>query len=123
VFWNSNGFREQAKFRFLFDSTKEHNLDIIAVLETKRNDYNTPELAHFCANRNFSRNWSPTRGRAGGILLGINMEKFDVQGVVLNDFYTKVNLKNKVDSFEWGLIVVYGAAQDEDKNRFLQELV
>jgi exonuclease III len=123
IFWNSNDLRDQAKYIFLFDSTKEHNLDFIAILETKRNDFNTAELAHFCANKNFAWNWSPTRGRAGGILLGINVDKFDVQGVVLNDFYMKVNLKNKVDSFEWVLIAVYGAAQDEDKNRFLQELV
>jgi hypothetical protein len=53
VFWNSNGLRDQAKFRFLFDSTKEHNLDFIAILDTKRKDFTTIELAHFCANKNF----------------------------------------------------------------------
>jgi exonuclease III len=78
VFWNSNGLRDQAKFRFLFDSTKEHNLDFIAILETKRKDFITAELAHFCANKIFSWNWSPTRGCAGGILLGINVDLREV---------------------------------------------
>jgi exonuclease III len=62
VFWNSNGLRVQAKFRFLCDSTKEHQLDFIAILETKRLDYTTPELAHFCANKNYSWNGHLQRG-------------------------------------------------------------
>jgi hypothetical protein len=37
----------------------------------------------------------------------------------------KFKLKNKIDNFEWTLIVVYGAAQEEEKEKesFLQELV
>jgi hypothetical protein len=35
----------------------------------------------------------------------------------------KFKLKNKTDNFEWTLIVVYGAAQEEEKESFLQELV
>jgi hypothetical protein len=66
MFWNSNGLRDQtkfkflfdstkdqAKFKFLFDSTKEQQLDFIAILETKRNNFTTAELAHFCANNFF----------------------------------------------------------------------
>jgi exonuclease III len=54
IFWNSNGLRDQAKFGFVFDSAKEYQLDFIAILETKRNDFTTAELTHFCANKNFS---------------------------------------------------------------------
>jgi hypothetical protein len=35
LFWNSNGLRDQAKPRFLFDLTKEQLLDFITILETK----------------------------------------------------------------------------------------
>jgi exonuclease III len=115
VFWNSNGLRDQAKVRFLFDLTKEHQLDFIAILETKRKDFTASELAHFCANKNYSWNWSPTRGRSGGILLGVNIENFDVQSVVLGNFHVKLHLKNKVDNFEWALVAVYGATQEVKK--------
>jgi hypothetical protein len=71
----------------------------------------------------FSWNWSQTRGCAKGILLGINLELFSVQNVVLGDFYVKIHLKNKGDNFEWGILAVYGAAQNEEKNLFSQELV
>jgi exonuclease III len=115
VFWNNNGLRDQAKFRFLFDSTKEHQLDFIAILETKRKDFTALELAHFSANKNYSWNWSPTRGHSGGILLDVNIEIFDIQSVVLGNFHVKLHLKNKVDNFEWALVTVYGAAQEEEK--------
>jgi exonuclease III len=123
MFWNSNGLRDQAKFRFLFDTTKENQLDFVAIMETKRNNFTVSELAHFHANKNYTWNWSPTRGRSGGILLGVNIENFDVQGVVLGNFHVKLHLKNKIDNFEWVLVAVYGAAQDEEKCIFLQELV
>jgi exonuclease III len=123
MFWNSNGLRDQAKFRFLFDTTKENHLDFIAILETKRNDFTVAELAHFCANKGFTWNWSPTRGHSGGILLGVNSKNFDIQSVELGNFHVKVHMKNKIDNFEWALVAVYGAAQDEEKNIFPQELI
>jgi exonuclease III len=39
LFWNSNGLRDQAKPRFLFDLTKEQQLDFIAILETKKTGF------------------------------------------------------------------------------------
>jgi hypothetical protein len=32
--WNSNGFRDPQKFRFILDKTRELNLAYIAILET-----------------------------------------------------------------------------------------
>jgi hypothetical protein len=113
MFWNSNGLRDQAKFRFLFDTIKENQLDFIALLETKRNDFTMSELAHFCANKNYTWNWSPTRGHSEGILLGVNIDNFDVQSVALGNFHVKLHLKNKIDNFEWVLVAVYGDAQNE----------
>jgi hypothetical protein len=64
-----------------------------------------------------------TKWSLRGILVGLNLEKFIVQGVVHDNFFLKFKLKNKIDSFEWTLITVYGAAQEEEKESFLQELV
>jgi exonuclease III len=62
LFWNSNGLRDQAKHKLLFDMTQEQQLDFIAFLETKRTDFNTLELDHLCANKNFFWSWNPPRG-------------------------------------------------------------
>jgi hypothetical protein len=56
LFWNNNGLRDHAKPRFLFDSTTEYQLDFIAILESKRLDFSPHELAHFCANKDYSWN-------------------------------------------------------------------
>jgi hypothetical protein len=75
LFWISNCLR-----------MKDQQLDFIAILETKRNYFLASELAHFCTNRNYSWNWSPTKGCSGGILLGVNSDNVDVQSVHLGSF-------------------------------------
>jgi hypothetical protein len=123
VFWNRNGLGDQAKPRFLFDSMIEHQLDFIALLETKKSNFSLNELAHLCANKNFIWDWAPPNGRSGGILVGLNKDKIEVLDIIHGNFILKFKLRNKEDSFEWNLLAVYGAAQDSEKGNFLSELV
>jgi hypothetical protein len=123
IFWNTNGMRDQAKPRFLYDSVKEYQLDFIAIPETKRSDFNTSELTHFCANKNFVWDWTPPKGRSEAILVGFNKDKIGVLDIHHGNFSLKFKLRNKDDNFEWSLISVYGAAQDNEKEYFLSELV
>jgi hypothetical protein len=53
----------------------------------------------------------------------VSLDKFTVLDVVHGNFFLKFKLKNKSDNFEWTLITVYGAAQEDEKENFLQELV
>ena len=39
------------------------------------------------------------------------------------DYHIKFHLRNKNDGFQWNLITVYGAAQDEHEQSFLTEIV
>jgi hypothetical protein len=110
MFWNSNGLTDQAKPRFLFNSVNEHHLDFIAISESKRADFNQPELAHYYGTKDFKWSWTQPRGRSGGILVGVNLEKLLVQGIVHDNFLLKFKLKNMDNNFEWTLIAVYGAA-------------
>ena len=62
------------------------------------------------------------KGSAGGILVGANMDIFNmVVGDVLK-FSVSVMLTNKANGFVWKLIVVYGPAYDDLKHEFLEEL-
>jgi hypothetical protein len=101
----------------------DYHLDFIALLETKINDFRLEELAHFCTNNFFLWDWTPPRGRSGGILLGVNKEKFEVLDIKHGNFTLKFKLRNKEDNFQWKLIAVYGAAQENEKEAFLSELV
>jgi hypothetical protein len=116
MFWNSNCLRDQVKPRFLFDSVKEQQLDFIAISESKRSDFSQSELAHYCTNKDFKWSWTQPRGRAGGILARVNQDKFIVHGIVHGNFFLMFKLKNKADTSEWILIVVYGTAQEDNNN-------
>jgi hypothetical protein len=39
IFWNSNGFKDPKKYKFVGNLTKENNLNFIAVSETGRSDF------------------------------------------------------------------------------------
>jgi hypothetical protein len=57
------------------------------------------------------------------MLLGVDLQMFDIGATDEGDYYIKFHLCNKVDEFKWVLFVVYGPAQDEHKESFLAELV
>ena len=122
VFWNYDGFKDPKKHRFISDLTKEHNWSFIAISETGRRSFTNPFLKNLCSGKNYLWHVKEPKGRSGGILLGIDLEVFDI-GAIDGDFYVKFHLCNKNDSFKWALVVVYGPAQAEFKENFLTELV
>ena len=99
IFWNSRGFSDLAKKRFLLDTLKEHNLEFIALLETGKKDFKQPMLDGLCGGRNFMWHWSEPHGRSGGILLGLTLNFFYIRSIDEGDFYVKFLLRNKKDGF------------------------
>ena len=76
-----------------------------------------------CAGRNFLWHCKEPRGRSGAILLGIDLDVYDIGAIDEGDFYVKFHLCNKNNSFKWALVEVYGPEQDNFKESFLSELV
>jgi hypothetical protein len=66
--------------------------------------------------------WIAPRGRSGGILLGLNLDCFNIDQIIHGNFFIKFKLQNICDNFTWIFIEVYGPAQKEGKYSFLQEL-
>ena len=122
IFWNSRGLSDLAKYRFLSDLSREQKLDLIALLETGKKDFSKTVLDNICGGQEFIWRWSEPHGRSGGILLGINLDFFDIGSIDEGDFYVKFCVRNKVNGFYWVLIAVYEAAQAEHKESFLTEL-
>ena len=123
LFWNSEGFLDPGKHHFINESIRERKLDFLALSETGRSNFATPFLSHLAAGQDFSWFCLPPRGRSGGMLLGVNVGTLLVTNVEVGDFCVKLFLKSKRDGFQWVLVLVYGAAQDEHKPQFLSELV
>jgi hypothetical protein len=105
IFWNSRGLSD------------------LALLETGKKDYSKAILNKICASQNYFWHWTTPHGRSGGMLLGINLDTYDIGGVDEGDFYIKFHLRNIKVDFRWILVAVYGAAQPEFKEAFLYELV
>jgi exonuclease III len=123
VFWNSDGFRDPMKHRFVSDLSKEHTLSFVAISETVRKSFSDSFLRNLSGGRNFIWHTKEPTGRSGGILLGVDLDVFDIGAIDEGEFYVKFKVCNKSDSFKWALTVVYGPAQFERKEAFLTELV
>jgi hypothetical protein len=93
------------------------------VSETGGKFFNDAALRDLCGGRNFLWNCTEPRGRSGGILLGIDLDIFDIGAIDEGDFYVKFHLCNKVNDFKWALVAVYGPAQSNLKEQFLTEMI
>jgi hypothetical protein len=76
----------------------------------------------FDLNNSYNWLWSPSVGRSGGILCGIKSSRFNVMAFSVGRFFVKARVSDLKLQQEYWLIIVYGAAQDEDKDLFLQNL-
>jgi len=79
-------------------------------------------LRKFDPNQDYLWMWNPSKGKSGGILVAILLERFDVGSFKQGGFMLKMNLWDKVLKIKWNLLTVYGAAQEENKLSFLSEL-
>jgi hypothetical protein len=57
--------------------------------------------------------------RSGGILGGINLDRFDIVNFTIGTYYIRAVVFEKLVNPTWVLIIVYGAAQEDDKKIFL----
>jgi len=79
-------------------------------------------LRKFDVNQDYLWKCNPSRGKSGGILVGIKVELYDVGFFRQGEYMLQMNLWDKTNKVKWNLLVVYGAAQEENKNAFLAEL-
>lgn len=79
-------------------------------------------LRKFDSQQDYLGEWIPSKGRSGGILVGICLNKYDVGSFTKGEFMIQMNLWDKENKLKWNLIVVYGPAHDELKFDFLSEL-
>jgi hypothetical protein len=89
-----------AKTRFLGDTSREQNLDFIALLETCKRDFSQVALDNLSGGRNFIWHWTTPHGRSGGILLGVNMDTMDVGSIDDGDFFVKFRLRDRMSDFK-----------------------
>jgi hypothetical protein len=97
---------------------KENNLEFIAVSKIGRSVFSPRFLKNLCPGRDYLWHSKVPRGRSRGMLLGVDLQIFDIGDIEEGDYYIKLCLCNKADEFKWVLVVVYEPAQDEFKESF-----
>ena len=115
VFCNSRGLADLAKHIFLADLVKEEQINFIALSETGRDDFPNHTLRNLCAGRDFLWHCIAPHGRSEGILLGVDLNVFDIGAIAEGDFFVKFTLRCKCDGFKFVLYTVYGPSQYQNK--------
>ena len=100
----------------------EHRPDFIALSETKKEDFTPSQLQTLDSQGKYFWNWLPAVGTAGGILVGINSDVFDVLSWSLHKFCVCCLITDKSANKTWKFMAVYGTAYDEQKLEFINEL-
>jgi hypothetical protein len=65
AYWNSDGFGDIAKYRFVKDTIREYKADFFAILETGISNFSTPFLNNLSGGRDFQWYCVPPLGRSG----------------------------------------------------------
>jgi len=90
ILWKSRGLSDLAKYRCLSHLSKEEKLDFIVLLETGKKDFSKAVLNNICGEQEYIWHRIKPHGRSSrGILLGINLEVFDIGSFDEGGFYVK----------------------------------
>jgi hypothetical protein len=97
-------------------------LDIVALQETIKLDFDDWELKEMAGNKDFSWRWSPARGHSGGTILGIRNDDFEIEQVESAAYFLATQIRNRITNFRFWVVNIYGPTEHENYGDFLQEL-
>ena len=123
MFWNSRGLSDPEKKLAIIEAIKDYKLGFVGLQETRKSVYSRVLLESLSGASNFAWFGSPSRGFAGGVLLGINKEMFDILEGDFGFYYVRCLVRHKISGESWNIVSVYGPPHDKDKQVFLIELV
>ena len=89
--------------------------DFICLYETKKTEFSITQLEAIDSRNGFIWNCLPTNNTAGGLLVGVKEDKFEILACDIFTFSISCLLKNKCNNTVWRLISVYGSAYEEGK--------
>ena len=99
LLWNIRGLGKLERVPALVSRIKDSHAGFVGIMETKKNSLSVGFLKTLSSNVLFSWHHLEAKGSAGGILVGSNMDIFNmVVGDVLK-FSVSVMLTNKANGF------------------------
>ena len=95
LIWNCRGIRKTGVSSYLKNLILEHQFHFIGLQETIVSDLTERMLENFDPHKNYLWKWIRARGRSGGILDGINIDKLDIGSFFVGKYMLQMNLWDK----------------------------
>ena len=92
------------------------------VFRKKKKTISDSYLKSIVGNRMFEWNSLPAVGTAGGILVGVDVDFFEIISWEIKDFSVSVIVRIKACGAVVRVITVYGSSYDDKKEAFISEL-
>ena len=99
IFWNSRSISALGRRKCIEDTIVPLQVDYIGFQETKKESFSASFLKNVIGNRNFYWNYLPANGSAGGILVGVNANIFDIISWEIKSFSVSVIVKIRKTSW------------------------
>jgi exonuclease III len=122
LIWNFRGFGSKDWKRQLREFLRKEEVDIIGLQETIRQTFSKEELNGLIVSKVFTWCWLPVVGHSGGVLLGVDSDRYEVLAKELGGFFVSMTLLQKDINASWECLVVYGPVQHRESQLFLRDL-
>jgi hypothetical protein len=104
--WSVKRLEKSKRQRSVKDILSEHKIDIVNLQEMKKEEFRYRTINNLSSDIT-KRIILPFIGRSGGILVGINENKFEVSDSWILTYSISI-IKNKDSGFTWLFTIVYG---------------
>lgn len=122
LFWNVRGIAAASRKTLILDTIQKRHPSIVGFQETKKESFSDSYLKSLSRSCNFSWNHLPANGTAGGILMGVDLDAFDIVSWNILNFSITCKVKLIGKNTEFRIVTVYGSSYEEGKEEFIFEL-
>jgi len=122
LFWNCRGVSKKGMSSMVKDLLSENEVDFVGLQETMRKNYSNKFFKKIDYGKKFACHWIPSNGKSGGILCGVNLDRFEVIKFIEGTFTVNALVLDKKEKRMISLVTVYGPAHEANRENFLAEL-
>ena len=119
---NIRGITTPGRKPMIIDTIHRTQATVVCFQETKKETLTDSFLKSIVGNRNFSWNMLPSIGSAGGILMGVDLDLFDILSWEIRKFSIACQVNFRPKNLSLTFISVYGSPYEEGKEEFISEL-
>src|SRR4051812_42831297 len=122
LFWNVRGITAPGRKTQIIDTIHRIHPSILGFQEIKKEQFSDSFLKSISGAGNYGWNHLPSKDSAGGILMGVNSNIFDILSWQISDHSVSCKIKLVGKDTEFRVITVYGSPYEEGKEAFIYEL-